>query len=460
MNSSNFTFLNATGAPELSQLAAKQMRAHVTRTNFAKRRQRIAETGTSERKAKGAAARGKGQEPLTRSELTALALPLMIQPTDACRYAHFLSRFWSLLFLDGSDYPGNPDEASWIALVVSEPALIESSVAVSVRHWSPALGYQYMAEYHSSRANNIIIQRITSGRAHTDAVLGAVVNMAFGERLRHNDHAWNIHIDGLARLIKERRSQGATDLPQWFCDLLVLDSVNDVLQFPRIYHEKIIKAVSTYGDKGIFEVASICAKLVQLQRSIKTYRKGQVDSDFVSEEIEEPFHRLLYQARALRLVNNPPFQATSLALELVLYLSWHPQPGVDLTPVADELKAALRAIPMRPCSLSALTSCLIMIGAIAADKGSVTRAWFVSELKSAVLTLQSRGCDNPLEILEKGFTSDSDLLTYFRALWKELDCYRGDLQTVNEPTYDHQPSCASVGPYLEYLSGSLRAANV
>jgi hypothetical protein len=41
MECSDFTFLNTTGALSLSGPAAKQMRAHITRTNFAKGRQRL-----------------------------------------------------------------------------------------------------------------------------------------------------------------------------------------------------------------------------------------------------------------------------------------------------------------------------------------------------------------------------------------------------------------------------------
>lgn len=41
MECSDYTFLNTTGASGLSGPAAKQMRAHITRTNFAKRRQRL-----------------------------------------------------------------------------------------------------------------------------------------------------------------------------------------------------------------------------------------------------------------------------------------------------------------------------------------------------------------------------------------------------------------------------------
>lgn len=124
--------------------------------------------------------------------------------------------------MHGRDYPVSPDEAAWIGLHISEPALIESAMAVGARYWSPDAPYQQQAEAHLSEATDVIIQRIDSGQASSDAVLMAVFTMAFGERLRHDEVAWNIHIDGLAKLISERRSQGASDLPQTAYDLLLL----------------------------------------------------------------------------------------------------------------------------------------------------------------------------------------------------------------------------------------------
>lgn len=88
MSSTSFTFLNATGTPGLSQLAAKRMRAHITKTNFAKRRQRIAEA-----KPNDVTAGRKAQESLIRSVITganfAAGLPLATQPTDPYSYAQY-----------------------------------------------------------------------------------------------------------------------------------------------------------------------------------------------------------------------------------------------------------------------------------------------------------------------------------------------------------------------------------
>lgn len=55
----------------------------------------------------------------------------------------------------------------------------------------------------------------------TDGVLGAVTTMAFGASLENDDVAWNVHIDGLAQILKERQSRGTTPPPSWLTDLVV-----------------------------------------------------------------------------------------------------------------------------------------------------------------------------------------------------------------------------------------------
>jgi hypothetical protein len=133
-----------------------------------------------------------------------------------------VSKTWSLVFLNGDAYPSNRFESAWVHLLVSEPALYESSMAVGFRYWSPDASTQQKANWHWSRALNVIVERINSGQAFSDAVLAAVASMAFGERLMKNHLAWEIHMDGLSQLVKVRQEQGIRGLPRWFADLLIL----------------------------------------------------------------------------------------------------------------------------------------------------------------------------------------------------------------------------------------------
>ncbi|KAI9825940.1 MAG: hypothetical protein M1819_000459 [Sarea resinae] len=424
MSTTSFTFLNATGTPALSRSDAKLMRAHITKTNFANRRQRIIGNEAAKEKAKRGVLARIGQRQLAQdgaADALLTDLPLATPPKDPYRYAQFLARFWSLVFLDGGNYPSSPDEEAWIQLLVSEAALAEVSMAIGIRHWSPDASCQEKAVAHSCKAANLIVQHITSETAHTGAVLGAVLSMAIGERLMHNDLLWNIHVDGLANLITERRSQGEFDVPPVLCNFLLLDSTNDVFNFPLAYHRKIIDKIRPYGSQPICIVANISDNLVQLRKSIDRHRKYSSGSDIQAKEIEKWWNSLLCQARALRFDDNPFVQATSRAIELILHLSWCPQPEANLTLLAGELREAWCQLPVRPCLFMTLTSCQLMLGAVAAGEGSQDRAWFMATLKGAVLALRSRGWVRPLEILETGFVSDVGLVARFRALWRELD---------------------------------------
>lgn len=126
---------------------------------------------------------------------------------------------------ESRDYPEKPNDTAWIEFLVSEPALFESIIAIGIRHRSSDILFQQLAEVHASKAFNAVIQRIDSGKAYTDSVLGAVLTMALGERLMHNDLVWYIHMQGLAQLIQQRYSQGASALPLWFRNLILLSVI-------------------------------------------------------------------------------------------------------------------------------------------------------------------------------------------------------------------------------------------
>lgn len=98
-------------------------------------------------------------------------------------------------------------------------------MAIGEKYWSPNVASKRRAEVHSNLAVNTVIQRIQSRQAQTDGVLGAVMTMAFGERLARNDVGWNVHIDGVAQIIKERHARGIFDLPPWFLDLQILSVI-------------------------------------------------------------------------------------------------------------------------------------------------------------------------------------------------------------------------------------------
>ncbi|KAH8908115.1 hypothetical protein BR93DRAFT_927145 [Coniochaeta sp. PMI_546] len=80
----SFTFLNTTGTPELSQSDAKRMRAHITKTNFANRRQRLSLREPGLRSPKGRSRKVA----LTRNARPGNLL-LATPPKDPYRYAQY-----------------------------------------------------------------------------------------------------------------------------------------------------------------------------------------------------------------------------------------------------------------------------------------------------------------------------------------------------------------------------------
>lgn len=303
---------------------------------------------------------------------------------------------------------------------------------------SPDDSFQQKALVHSSNAASIIVERIKCGTAHSAAIIGAVVSMAIEAREMHNEPIWNIHVQGLAHLITERLSQGKCYLPSVLSTFLILfvypitlkqteltevirDSTNAVFGSPLVYHRKVIDAIRAYDNQPICEVANISDSLVQLRKQIDTYRKYPSGSDCQQEDIKESWNSLLLQARALRSEHNLFILATSLAIELILFLLWFPQLQANTELLAGELKEAMCQFPFRPCVYMDLTSCQLILGAVAAADGSQVKAWFVARLRKAALALRSRGWVQPFESLEKSFVSDARLAARFRALWKDLD---------------------------------------
>jgi hypothetical protein len=93
MTPTGFTFLNATNTSALSQSESKRMRAHITRTNFAKRRQRLAAAETAEPNPKYITHSQPSHGLLVQSKSATAdlgsELPLAMQSTDVRHFNKF-----------------------------------------------------------------------------------------------------------------------------------------------------------------------------------------------------------------------------------------------------------------------------------------------------------------------------------------------------------------------------------
>lgn len=88
-----------------------------------------------------------------------------------------------MIFPAGTGAPGSSREASWIGLLQSEPALVDASVAIALRH-SPRLqnpkGLRD-ASICKGRAIKLINERLNTPLGLTDGVLSAVFTLTYAE---------------------------------------------------------------------------------------------------------------------------------------------------------------------------------------------------------------------------------------------------------------------------------------
>ncbi|KAJ0426695.1 hypothetical protein BJY00DRAFT_329 [Aspergillus carlsbadensis] len=408
MEPAELTFLNTTGASSLSQLTLKQMRAHVTKTNFAKRRQRIAGTASSPSQSR------KKTKRKSNTDGAILKAPTSGGDIGALHKLH------QFVYLEGRHAPDSPSEAAWFDLIASNPALVEASMAVAVQQWSPDISWQSQAHNHLEKAVNLIKQGIMSTRSRTDGLLGAVMTMALGAALADDRFAWKIHIDGLAHIIMDRESRLSNSLPAWIVDFVVQDSVNSIFDFPRTWHPSVISALSNYHDRRVSKLAALCDGVAHLRGVVDSHYKHTFDSVFLAREIEEPLSQLHCEARALRTGNNLHIDAAARAIELVLHLLWPTHSEAYLTLLASELQDVMDRFPIKGCPYMHMTCFELMIGAIAAEKGSPARTWFMDKISLAVRWMQLRGWPEPLRFLQERFVSEIGLNGRFKQLWAEL----------------------------------------
>ncbi|KAF4455738.1 hypothetical protein F53441_1937 [Fusarium austroafricanum] len=230
---SSFTFVNVSDAPGLGPKEAKQMRAHVTKTNFAKRRQKLGKDKKSkdiiQSKPIASDLPGFDDQRLWRmvdgsalSPRSELLLTSMLDPTCS-PIGYLLCEYRTLIFPTGTVAPGSTRETDWISLLHSEPALVEASMAIAMRH-SPRFQNSQTrreASLRKGRAIQLINQRLGTPLGLTDGVLSAVFTLTFAELLESDLGARDIHIQGLAQMIKVRRSSGNTAIPSWFGDFIL-----------------------------------------------------------------------------------------------------------------------------------------------------------------------------------------------------------------------------------------------
>ncbi|KAJ5238527.1 hypothetical protein N7468_003146 [Penicillium chermesinum] len=436
MEASNFTFVNTTGASSLSQPAARRVRAHITKANFAKRRHQLSAAGLGEEPGKVRFAYSDQQKlhlkrrkngPVSRP-LEATWLMNGAPPSSADLQA--LHEIQDLCFLEGRHAPNSPSEAAWFHMIASEPALIEATMAVSVGLMSPGNWWQIKSGLHLSNAVSLIKDKIISTATRTDGVLAAVCTMAFSAALAQDTLAWKVHIDGVTHIIKDRNMRMSNPVFPWLTDIVTQDSVNYICGFPRFYHKQVIYALNGDKDTKFRKLVKICEDVIQLQNVVESHHTHSFDPNFVAREIEEPISSLIFQSRFLRAGDDANMDSAARAIELFLYLLWPSQSAAHLTLLAEQMKHSIIKWPVKGCMFMDLTCFQFVIGAVAAEKGSSTREWFVNKIAGAVRAMKQRGWLNPLHLMGNRYHSGIGVSMKFTALWEELDDMCAELKAL------------------------------
>lgn len=95
-----------------------------------------------------------------------------------------LTKYRPLVFPASLEESDTPDAGKWFALMRSEPALVEASMAIATRCGSTSSPFQssQRATMHTYKAVNIISERLDRAPdALTDGLLGAVFTLSYSE---------------------------------------------------------------------------------------------------------------------------------------------------------------------------------------------------------------------------------------------------------------------------------------
>lgn len=197
--------------------ASRAIRAHVTKVNFAKRRRRLENAYTQQKrqdevkKAQEQASRltqlkGRGGHLLPHTRQQTSPVPStrleLIDPFSVClQYRAYHNRsesslrslltphivfreFRPLIFPCLNGYQNPKGELSWVNLLMAEPALVEASMAVGLKHnmyFQQAETAQRLNQ-HTYNAVKMVNQRLAVAQEQlSDGLLAAVFVLSFGE---------------------------------------------------------------------------------------------------------------------------------------------------------------------------------------------------------------------------------------------------------------------------------------
>ena len=106
-----------------------------------------------------------------------------------------LKRFCLLVFSTPLGESGPPNTASWVALLKSEPALVDTCMAIATRHDLKLQPFEssQQATMHTYRAVSNISERLRRPTPDlTDGILGAVFTLSYCEVNHFRSVYWTL----------------------------------------------------------------------------------------------------------------------------------------------------------------------------------------------------------------------------------------------------------------------------
>ncbi|CAG1978125.1 unnamed protein product [Fusarium graminearum] len=419
-----FTFVNVSNAPGLGPKERREMRGHVTQTNFAKRRLRLAKArddGKSDTVERNLALSRSYNQPgqMSGDKVTVLdphcdrlltnAVNSAWSPI-AYRMVAMLYTFRPFIFPAGTAGPGSSREAEWIALLQSEPALVEASTSIALSHCTGQKDDVTFrqAVLHKGRAIKRINQKLSSPSGLTDGVLSAVFTLTYAALLESDSKARDAHIQGLAQMIRVRRSVGNTAIPSWFCDFLLYDSLGQALLTSNYSNQPLIQALQNQNDPNAIDIEIISHRINGLCLLIDAYHESPSSGPDSALAIGLEVERLQLEINTLLGSHENYVHSLHDALQLYLLLLWPVKEPDHLHGLAEGLRLALLQPHMRLCASMELVVWQLFVGATAAEPSSeiLKHALFLFGMQHAVQGLH--GTQSPPDhwSISRGYISD------------------------------------------------------
>ncbi|KAM6509985.1 hypothetical protein FALCPG4_017618 [Fusarium falciforme] len=430
------TFLNTSDAPGLGVVETKQMRAHITKTNFARRRQRLAK----ERRQKNLQEIherdlvAQPEKPMSGNEATPQVptAPSLDPGSDMLlstrsrdphnSISYLLYEFRPIVFPAGYGYPGSERETVWVDQLLAEPALIEASMAIGLKYTprrrSPWTSRE--ADIRKCMAISMINKRLDTAAGLSDGMLGAVFTLAFAERLASDERALDVHIQGLAQMIRLRRAAGITRVPSWFSDFLIYDSIGQAITSTNGSHEKLMQALRNEDNPTSLDVSRITSGISQLRKALDEFNATKVPSKNEILNIEHQVDCLQLEVEVVLGSDDHYIRTLRFALQLFLLLSWLSRPDTDFGVLAEELRQSLAQPHIRLCSSVEPTIWQFFVGAVAAEKSVETRTWYIDRLQRVFDSMQVTKWTEVVQLLDRTFMPDMGLLERFKLVWQEI----------------------------------------